>query len=296
MPPSIAAHPVARLQLKAPFFDRERNDSSSHRQGQNAYRLPRARFYTGRMPQSFRASFFRLSKASRPVVLALCVLLFFFYVSSRRSNAQPADISSASASSGESNRAHAAEDYAATRSKLAKVTMLFYDKPSKDPRAYESALLGHRKHDLRYGYRHFVLRQAIVEGIYPKHPTSRARETKDRAARVAIESLLMIISSWHDADLVLMNSKIPLDVFLPPEPEWSHIHLLCSNDLNGINAGVFFLRVHEWSAWFLAAVLSYTHYNPSVVLAYSEQTAMEFLARDVCVPDMMEFSVFGFVG
>lgn len=126
------------------------------------------RFYPDRMPQSFRSSFFRLPKISRPVVLALCVLLFFFYANPRRPSAQPAEIPSASASSGESNDAHAAEDYAATRSKLAKVTMLFYDEPNEESRAYESALLGHRKHDLRYGYRHFVLRQAIVEGMWSK--------------------------------------------------------------------------------------------------------------------------------
>lgn len=92
-----------------------------------------------------------------------------------------------------------------------------------------------------------------------------------------------------------MNYKIPLEVFLPPEPEWSHIHLLCSNDLNGVNAGVFFLRVHEWSAWFLAAIMSYTHCNPSVALAYSEQTAMEFLIQQVCVLDTMRSSVFAFI-
>ncbi|KAK4985235.1 hypothetical protein LTR50_006083 [Elasticomyces elasticus] len=229
------------------------------------------------MPQSFPASFLRLPKTSRPVVLALCVLLFFLYLNPRRSSVQPADFSSASAASRESDHAYAAEDYGATRSKLAKVTMLFYDKPSRDSRAYESALSGHRRHDLRYGYHHFVLRQAIVEGMWSKQAYLLSILLQELAKpRIARLEWLF----WHDADLVLMNSKILLDVFLPPEPEWAHIHLLCSNDLNGINAGVFFLRVHEWSAWFLAATLAYTRYYPDVVLAYSEQTVMESLIRD----------------
>jgi hypothetical protein len=77
-----------------------------------------------------------------------------------------------------------------------------------------------------------------------------------------------------------MNPLVPLDIFCPP-PEWSHIHLLVVNDLNWLNAGVFMIRVHEWSMWYLSAVLSYPFFRPEAVLGYGEQTAMLFLASEV---------------
>lgn len=89
-------------------------------------------------------------------------------------------------------------------------------------------------------------------------------------------------NSWHDADVVLTNAKLPLEVFLPP-PQWSNIHLLVTNDLNGLNNGVFFLRVHEWSMWYLSAVMAFNYYRPDTRLRWSdcEQTTMEFLIQEV---------------
>ena len=77
-----------------------------------------------------------------------------------------------------------------------------------------------------------------------------------------------------------MNPKLPLEIFLPPS-QWSQVHLLVTNDLNGLNDGIFFLRVHEWSLWFLSTVLAFTYYRPDVDLRYGEQTAMELLIQEV---------------
>jgi hypothetical protein len=85
---------------------------------------------------------------------------------------------------------------------------------------------------------------------------------------------------WHDADVVIVNNQILLETFLPPKPRWSHINFITSNDLGGLNIGVFFLRVCEWSVYFLAAGLLYPFYKPDVHLRYDKQTALEFLIQE----------------
>lgn len=85
--------------------------------------------------------------------------------------------------------------------------------------------------------------------------------------------------SWIDAETVLMNPKIPLDVFLPPN-EYSDIHLLATADGNGVNAGVFFIKVHPWSVGLLNAIVSFPLYRPHIDLEHQDQTAMKELLRD----------------
>ncbi|KAK5197972.1 hypothetical protein LTR99_009390 [Exophiala xenobiotica] len=161
-------------------------------------------------------------------------------------------------------------------SKIGKVTMLYYDKVSKDSVWFEKALAGHKAHNLRFGYKHFVLRHEIVPDVWSKQAFILSILLQELAKPMAdrLEWLF-----WHDADLVLMNAQLPLEMFVPPDT-FSHVHHLVANDLNGLNAGVFFLRVHEWSMWYLSAVMSYTTYNPDKQLRYSEQTAMEWLIQD----------------
>ena len=51
---------------------------------------------------------------------------------------------------------------------------------------------------------------------------------------------------WHDRDVVLMNPRISLDIFLLLEPEFGHINLLVTKDLNGLSNGVFLVGVSQW--------------------------------------------------
>lgn len=164
-------------------------------------------------------------------------------------------------------------------SKIGKLTMLYYNEVSKDTIWYEKALSGHKEHNMRFGYKHFVLRHEIVPDIWSKQAFILSILLQELAKPMGdrLEWLF-----WHDADLVLMNSNIPLELFVPPV-EFSHIHHVVANDLNGLNAGVFFLRVHEWSMWYLSAVMSYTNYHPERPLRYSEQTAMEWLIQEVSI-------------
>lgn len=70
-----------------------------------------------------------------------------------------------------------------------------------------------------------------------------------------------------------MNPNLSLETFLPP-PERSDVHLLLTKDWNGMNNGVFPIRVHPWSVELLTAALSYPVLNPDVELFWPDQSAL----------------------
>lgn len=82
-----------------------------------------------------------------------------------------------------------------------------------------------------------------------------------------------------DADTVVMNPKISLDNFLPPE-EYNHIHLLMTNDGHGLNNGVFFIKVHPWSVELISTVIAYPIYRPDVELEYRDQSALDNILKE----------------
>jgi len=78
---------------------------------------------------------------------------------------------------------------------------------------------------------------------------------------------------WIDSDIMLANPNIKLETFLPPLIN-DEIHLIISKDDNGLNAGIFFLRVHTWSLSFMMRSSVYTYYNKPRLLFYSDQASM----------------------
>jgi hypothetical protein len=89
----------------------------------------------------------------------------------------------------------------------------------------------------------------------------------------------MIPSSWCDSDTVLMNPNMPLGTFLPPS-DMSNIHLLLTNDWNGINNGVFPIRVHPWSVELVSAALAYPAMNPEKGLFWNDQSAFSNILKE----------------
>jgi len=75
---------------------------------------------------------------------------------------------------------------------------------------------------------------------------------------------------WIDNDVILANPNIKLETFLPKN---NHVHFIAANR-DGLNAGVFFLRVHSWSLDFLTRVLSYFYYHKNQFLKYPEEAAL----------------------
>jgi len=78
---------------------------------------------------------------------------------------------------------------------------------------------------------------------------------------------------WVDSDVLIVNPNIKLETFLPPLIN-DEIHLIISKDDNGLNAGIFFLRVHTWSLSFMMRSSVYTYYNKPRLLFYSDQASM----------------------
>ena len=91
--------------------------------------------------------------------------------------------------------------------------------------------------------------------------------------------LKLTLISWVDADTVVTNPKIPLEIFLPPE-ELPHVHLLTTADPHGVNNGIFFIKVNPWSVELLSAVIAFPKFRPEVDLEYRDQSAFEALLKE----------------
>lgn len=157
---------------------------------------------------------------------------------------------------------------------IGKVTASF---GPRDP-VYESAILSHKPHNELHGYPHFILRKQMLAGLWTKHACLLTIIGAE-LAKPASQRLKWLF--WHDRDVILMNPHISLDVFLPPEPEFGHVNLLVTRDRNGLNNGVFFVRVSEWSLKMFASALSVREYVPEAVLKYTEQSGMEMTIERV---------------
>ena len=73
----------------------------------------------------------------------------------------------------------------------------------------------------------------------------------------------------------MLNPQIPLEMFLPPDDE-KDIHFIATHDTTGINSGVMFMRVHQWSLKMLIQVLTVSLAGNEHELAVSkDQPALE---------------------
>ncbi|BDD64102.1 hypothetical protein MAP00_008949 [Monascus purpureus] len=154
---------------------------------------------------------------------------------------------------------------------IGKVTMIYGNHT-----VYERALDTHREHGRRLGYPLTVLRKPILDGVWNKCAIllSMLLQELEKPEGQRLEWLF-----WFDSDTVLMNPNMPLETFLPPS-HLSNVHLLLTKDWNGVNNGVFPIRVHPWSVELLSAVLSYPTMNPDVDLFWHEQSAMSNILEE----------------
>ena len=111
---------------------------------------------------------------------------------------------------------------------------------------------------------------------------------------------------WVDRDTLILDQCRPVTSFLPsstshaPLAKWwrrsedpneppLEVNLLATNDMNGLNNGVFLLRVSSWSISLFTAILAYRHYNPNVKLKFTEQSAMELVLKDDRFKNQVQF-------
>jgi hypothetical protein len=106
--------------------------------------------------------------------------------------------------------------------------------------------------------------------------------------RAARSGVALTRRSWFDADTVIINPRTPLEVFLPDDsdPLLQSVHLLMASNWDGLNSGVFALRVHPWSVSLLSAVLAYPMYKPEMLRIdrFRDQSAFQWLLNNANSP------------
>ncbi|OQD83119.1 hypothetical protein PENANT_c018G08027 [Penicillium antarcticum] len=139
---------------------------------------------------------------------------------------------------------------------------------------YERALQSHERHGKKWGYPMHVLRQDISVGFWNK-PSYLLALVINEMAKPAGERMEWFM--WVDADSIILNNDIPVEVFLPPS-DLKDIHLVTAKDQNGLNTGIMFMHVHPWTISFLTETLGYPLLLPEIDLGRSaDQEAMRLV-------------------
>ncbi|KAK3393970.1 galactosyl transferase gma12 mnn10 family protein [Podospora didyma] len=175
-------------------------------------------------------------------------------------------------------------------SRIAKVTVAAN---KLDSDVIHRALLTHERHNALHGYQHHIAYQEAVSGLIEND-----RQRRPRGAWTKPAYLLSILVSelqkpeeerlewvfWFDADTVIMNYETPLEIFLPPANATGveNVDLVITSNWDGLNSGVFALRVNHWSVSFLSAVLAYPIYRSDRLATdrFRDQSAFQFLLQN----------------
>jgi hypothetical protein len=157
-------------------------------------------------------------------------------------------------------------------SKIGKVTVMH----GKYNPTHSPAFDTHLRHSEIHHYPIFVLDRPLIEGLWTKEAALLAVLLHEMSKPEEIRLRWLM---WCDADTLVINPLIPAEAFLPPGG-LEGINLLVTADWNGLNNGVFFLRVCAWSVNLLTNVLAYPSYKPDEELPFTEQSAMERMIQD----------------
>ena len=153
---------------------------------------------------------------------------------------------------------------------------------------YERALDTHVQHAKKHGYPMYMARENAADGMFNKiaYIMDVLLNELFKPAEDRVEWLF-----YFDADSIIMNQEVPLEIFEPPS-DFNHINWMAGKDYNGLNAGVFLLRVNQWSLNLLNRVMTYKHYHPDEEYVFEEQTILarltendeEFTQQSIYVP------------
>lgn len=163
------------------------------------------------------------------------------------------------------------------RTRIAKVSIL-YGHPNA---VYERALRTHEAHDRLHNYPIYVVREQILDGLWtkPAYILSLILQELEKPESQRLEWLF-----WVDADTIILNYKVPIELFLPPEggndDPFREVYMLVSHDWNGLNNGVFPVRINSWSAELFAAIVAFRDFRPDTKLVFNDQSAMEFVLQE----------------
>ena len=146
---------------------------------------------------------------------------------------------------------------------------------------YERAFRSHIEHGKKWGYPTHILRQDII-GKGPNEGDDGAYNKLLYMQYIMIQEMIKPFGArsewlvWFDADTVLTNSEVPWTTFLPPSNSvFNEINMLVTADKNGFNAGVFLLRVCEWSLDLLSDTIALPRLHQTEVdFFFKEQAAL----------------------
>jgi mannan polymerase II complex MNN10 subunit len=153
---------------------------------------------------------------------------------------------------------------------------------------YQKAFRTHLVHSMIHGTEVRVMCDPIIDALWNK-PAYILDLLMRETLKPAKERLEWIM--WVDRDTVILDQCRPISSFLPPikSPSGSwwrregtkavETNLLVTKDFNGLNNGVFILRVNEWAISLFTAILAFRHYQPDVELPFTEQSAMQYVLQ-----------------
>jgi len=157
------------------------------------------------------------------------------------------------------------------RWRIATVTAQF----GKAEEHYQNAFRTHLLHTLVHSIDVKVMCDPIIDDLWNK-PAFILQILMQEMLKPAHERLEWI--EWVDRDTLILDQCRPVASFLPP-PEVqleTETHLLATRDWNGLNNGIFLVRVNQWAINLFTAILAFRHYKPDVncVLANSLRWSM----------------------
>ncbi|CAE7202992.1 hypothetical protein P3342_010989 [Pyrenophora teres f. teres] len=189
--------------------------------------------------------------------------------------------------------------FATGRARVATVTAQF----GEPQEHYQRALQTHLLHALIHGTEVRVMCDAMVDDLWNKPAfildllmQEMLKPEKDRLEWI----------QWVDRDTLILDQCRPITSFLSPSDKslrgswWgrdddaekhakNETHMLVTKDWNGLNNGIFMIRVNTWAIDLFTAILAFRHYRPDVDLPYTEQSAMEHVLRTDHFKDQAQY-------
>ncbi|KAJ4988006.1 hypothetical protein SVAN01_06418 [Stagonosporopsis vannaccii] len=194
--------------------------------------------------------------------------------------------------------------FSAPRTRIATVTAHFGGLEGNEH--YAKAFTTHLEHALVHGAEVHVLCDKMIDDLWNK-PAFILDLLFREMAKPESKRLEWLV--WVDRDTLILDQCRPASSFLPsatsstafakrwrnnhtrgerPEKRPPEVNLLATNDMNGLNNGIFLLRVSPWAVSLFTAILAYRHYNPTVKLQFTEQSAMELVLKDDRFKDQVQ--------
>lgn len=179
------------------------------------------------------------------------------------------------------------------RPKIRQVSMRVYNATNKTNDALdERCMATHLEYGKRWEYPTHILREDVKgkghwnELLFSK-PLYMLSLTIAEMAKPVDERAEWLV--FFDSDTILLNPNIPWTLFLPPS-DFSSIHFLGGRDWgdgsqdwgdgSGFNAGVFFVRINEWSVKMLTEVAALPDLRADVQLGFNaEQAAFKWVFK-----------------